>query len=441
MEIVKYLLTRDRNLANFCNLSGDPPIILATANHQKEAIRELIEAGADVNYCIPNTTLLHQFVTDPEFTHYLILKNANLDATDFLGCTPMHYAVREGCLETLSMLLYYNADANVPNRDGVTPFMEALMEKCVEAQLVLMDYVWNWNAYASHKGSVLEIALKYNSFFVKDIIDKGAVVSFETLYVYLTECQFEERIFQLIWDNLNNIDNMKLMAMMRKTMLDKVNFEIFINVITESSNSQLLLEFVSGPVLMILMTYFSIYYTNINLVSKFIFRLLENSYPLDIQFITKVFYQYGNCELFQMLRYFDYDGSWSHAFEPIDFLLKTMFDINTSIKDIKKEFYEKLDPRILYCLKHHELYRSHVALYFELFTDHQLKDKCLISKINIPTVPTLVELARDASREHIIKNFNVSKTLHYYTIVDHLNIKPTTKEILKFDKQLHDLTQ
>ena len=80
-----------------CNVSGTAPLFLACSNGDEEAVKVLVEHGADVNLRKRQT-----------------------------GATPLHAAVRTRCFGCLSILLCHGADANIADESGATPLLAAV---------------------------------------------------------------------------------------------------------------------------------------------------------------------------------------------------------------------------------------------------------------------------------------------------------------------------
>lgn len=87
-----------------------------------ERLRELVEAGEDVN--IPDSetiTLLHwaSINNRVEIVKYLLEKNAKVDAVGGdLNSTPLHWATRQGHLATVVLLINAGADPQIKDAEG-----------------------------------------------------------------------------------------------------------------------------------------------------------------------------------------------------------------------------------------------------------------------------------------------------------------------------------
>ncbi|XP_063980286.1 palmitoyltransferase Hip14 isoform X1 [Diachasmimorpha longicaudata] len=97
-------------------------IVRATQYGALERVTELVDAGADVNQPDSETvTLLHWAAINnrKEIVKYLIAKGANVDAVGGeLASTPLHWATRQGHLETFAILMRAGADPTLRDCEG-----------------------------------------------------------------------------------------------------------------------------------------------------------------------------------------------------------------------------------------------------------------------------------------------------------------------------------
>ncbi|KAJ8667909.1 hypothetical protein QAD02_009572 [Eretmocerus hayati] len=99
-------------------------IVQATQYGALERVKELVEAGADVNQPDAETvTLLHWAAINnrTEIIKYLIAKGAVVDAIGGdLAATPLHWATRQGHLATVVLLMKHGADPTLRDCEGNT---------------------------------------------------------------------------------------------------------------------------------------------------------------------------------------------------------------------------------------------------------------------------------------------------------------------------------
>ena len=90
----------------------------------------------------------------------LLDKGANVEATaEESGRRPIHQAAQNGHLETLQLLLKYEADPDSKEIDGATPLWLAAQQGQKEVVKVLLNYSANPNARQSKVGVLQYIKL------------------------------------------------------------------------------------------------------------------------------------------------------------------------------------------------------------------------------------------------------------------------------------------
>ncbi|KAF9772788.1 hypothetical protein IL306_009473 [Fusarium sp. DS 682] len=107
------------------------PALQAAAFHhpeEPELLQALLDAGEDPNKQMQfNITLAHIAALNGnmETLRLLIRREANINAADEQGGTPLHLAVRNRHLECIALLLQHGADVNVKANDRSTPLHDA----------------------------------------------------------------------------------------------------------------------------------------------------------------------------------------------------------------------------------------------------------------------------------------------------------------------------
>ena len=115
---------------------GDTALHLAAAGYRGEIIGLLIRAGADPNvannhrHSGPLHYAADGYITGPawnekwqlEAIRRLLDAGANVNAPDKNGATPLHRAVRTRCAAAVQLLLTAGADPRLRNKPGSTPF-------------------------------------------------------------------------------------------------------------------------------------------------------------------------------------------------------------------------------------------------------------------------------------------------------------------------------
>ena len=149
LAAVKYLIERGDAPVDIRSLKGDTALIAAIKKHHPEIVRYLIAKGADVNIkgsrgatplgwsvrvCdsqIEKELRSHGGISSdlPEFIEVVCRQNLQklkqmrdqVDQVDGYGRTALHYAVLNGQVESVKLLLELRAKINMSDEDGVTP--------------------------------------------------------------------------------------------------------------------------------------------------------------------------------------------------------------------------------------------------------------------------------------------------------------------------------
>ncbi|XP_022093376.1 transient receptor potential cation channel subfamily A member 1-like [Acanthaster planci] len=127
-EIVDYLL-QEGSYIDAQDKNQRTPLLLATQRGSWRSVLLLLERGADVTVTdcedrnVLHLIVLHggsleilgrEFFKKPEAA--ILLNHA-----DSTGCTPMHYATREGCIKVVQGLIEMGATVNLKNKDKQSP--------------------------------------------------------------------------------------------------------------------------------------------------------------------------------------------------------------------------------------------------------------------------------------------------------------------------------
>ncbi|KAJ8913657.1 hypothetical protein NQ315_007374 [Exocentrus adspersus] len=421
----------------------DTPLHSASALGQTESVRLLIRTGADVN--LRNRrglTPLHTCVHHLETCELLLLHGANIDATDRRGLTALHYAAESGDLETVCMLLYYNADANVRCTRGETAFMKALINQKLDIQEALLDYVDDFNILTRYYATSLALALRYNSPFVKDMIERGGNVNYYRLvYEEVPLGKWYKPAFYLsVGTNIENfklvldrVRNNEMRCEIDITPLFNLEGDVlqeYIQAIIDTSNIKSIVEYVqrirSMGLFIVLLSRNGM---DEALLLALLSRLLEHGYQANTHDVGYIFEFFGYCDSLKLLWYMDIDYSTGWRFFD-SALPRLLFDVDYELNDdnIKTLTIETVDNIL-------PLYTSPTLLPYLLSI---YKDESKIKLLeSIPKFPSLLQLARDVARKHICHSFNIKKAYQFYNVINAMKIPPLIKRILRYEVKLY----
>jgi len=116
----------------------------AVKHHDNETVKALLEGGAQVNvlHCRDRRTPLHyaaEYKNSKALEMLIGQPEVCINQKDVNKDTPLHVAVRSGCLEIVKMLLEARAEFEVKNLDGVEPVQIARDANMAEVLALLED--------------------------------------------------------------------------------------------------------------------------------------------------------------------------------------------------------------------------------------------------------------------------------------------------------------
>ncbi|KAK5651000.1 hypothetical protein RI129_002029 [Pyrocoelia pectoralis] len=149
----------------------------------EDIVSLLLNSGANVNAsnCI-GETVLHMAVkhTVINVTHEIVKWGADINAQDNDLFTPLIEAVLSNNLEALCLLLYYGADVNLSSTYQLTPFMYAVMNlDRYEIGKILFQY-YDTFATITHDGyTALLLAAQTKNPIAVDLVKAGVGVNYD----------------------------------------------------------------------------------------------------------------------------------------------------------------------------------------------------------------------------------------------------------------------
>lgn len=408
---------------------------------------KLIEKGADINRS--NYKFLHKAVGRGynKVTKLLIEKGIDLNIQDsnYQNQTALQicllWSSHTAKLEFIPMMLFYGADPHMQNNRKFNAFDAAVQASnffdCEIIIYTLFNYMFDahYKNYKIHPGVLLELTHKSTSLFkeVTQYVSKirntrtyptGQIdlFSIRPLNLKILLEKFQPFIYKLLYyapptvtctfsensiTNLNILLNSKLyeatVNFIGGQQLRKIIIEMFNNVFLKSTFIQ---EFVN-----ILLTY-GLTVTD-----------------LDAEYVYKTF---GYCNLFKTLLHMNIQTRARQLRR--DIVPSIIYDPTVELNNLfDNRFYyysEKSIVKLLKLFAHRRLEQFALCL-------NNPKIICLASKL--PPVPSLVELARDASRKFIITKFHATSSMKFQAILNRLHLADVQKEIINFERHLYHL--
>ncbi len=143
---------------SFLNAATRPPLIDAAKNGDKEAIRTLLQKGANVNAADADGTIaLHwaSYRDDIETATLFIKSGAKVNTANDLGATPLWTASQNGSAAMTRLLLEAGANPNMALLSGETPLMVAARGGYPSVVEQLIAKGANVNAHGSRSQTAL----------------------------------------------------------------------------------------------------------------------------------------------------------------------------------------------------------------------------------------------------------------------------------------------
>lgn len=175
IEEIKTLIKDIPNITRYRNDAGSSLLHIATIFRNLDAVKLLVENGADVNFkddygCSP----LYYAVVFSKYTiiDYLIKAGADINARCNAGNTPMHQAVND---ISLFKYLIQNGAKPIANNNGDTPLHFAAIYGDLDVGTVLLDMTMNVNVKNNDEDTPLHKAAYYGNLdVIKLLVERGA---------------------------------------------------------------------------------------------------------------------------------------------------------------------------------------------------------------------------------------------------------------------------
>jgi ankyrin repeat protein len=131
------LIANDPSLLNAYSPDGFTPLGFAVFFGQREVVRALLAAGAEVNAASRESMKVTPLASaaaarQTEIARLLIAHGANVNARAAGGHIPLHEAAANGNVELVNLLIEQGADINAKTDDGKTPLDFAIEYKRAE---------------------------------------------------------------------------------------------------------------------------------------------------------------------------------------------------------------------------------------------------------------------------------------------------------------------
>lgn len=143
-----------------------------------DKVAEFLDNGGDPNQeFIRGITLLHE-TTNGEIAKLLISRGANVNATDYLNRTPLHYATKEKATKVAEALIENGANIEIATTKGWTPLFDASRWESFEIMDILLKAGADVTKTDSNGNTPLHIAVSfYRHAITKKVLEIGVPIN------------------------------------------------------------------------------------------------------------------------------------------------------------------------------------------------------------------------------------------------------------------------
>ena len=136
-RIYRYLMEKNANVNVVSGRSGDTPLTRALSWERVDIAEELLDGGADASMhsfaerslLTPSPLNYSLGLGEPSLVRRILLSGASTSERYFEEKSPLHFAVTNGDIETVKVLLEFGADVNSEDNSGETPLLEIIKNK------------------------------------------------------------------------------------------------------------------------------------------------------------------------------------------------------------------------------------------------------------------------------------------------------------------------
>lgn len=179
LEMMRMLFEFRPNL-QLKNYDGNTPMIMAAKGHQNDAIKLLVDAGADVNFRASTGATAAHFAASMGYVdtvRYLVKLGADTMHENCETGTLLHWAAHSGDIDCIGAMLYeFNIPVDAKDAHGGTALFTALFMKKVEAVEFLLEHGADPQiTIEGDRSTPLHVAVEHgNSECVKLLLSFGA---------------------------------------------------------------------------------------------------------------------------------------------------------------------------------------------------------------------------------------------------------------------------
>ena len=429
----------------------ETPLSLALRTRAEPLAIKLIEEGADVNVVDirRRSPLLHAVSNRClQACRLLLNKGVDMNLGSDTGQTPLLVACKKNWVEGVCMLLYYGVDAT----SIVLAANAQLTRIPLEIQDILSDYIFDDYKIPVHLNVLME-AMTSQTAFSDTLLQKVSQILYKkeefdhlvckiprlkSHYLQLFIEQFECALIDLILhddpllvfgeflkrdtnspeENATAIENLSLLVRSHlcSCMVKSIN--------NDSRNPGYIYTvgdfFKQLPKLS---------ETQIKILMDVVSQLLKQGLRINYYDLGVVYVKYGYCPLFKQMSLLNVGNSYMRK-KRKQLLPQLICDVKMTMEEFLVN-NDQYDSNYLHLVLDHF---SHPQLK-EIFLN--VSDKFERKVKRLPQVPLLIELARNATRKHLVDFYKIRNFRQLAWVVRMLNMPEKCRKILTFEEKLY----
>ncbi|KAJ3646901.1 hypothetical protein Zmor_024461 [Zophobas morio] len=337
--------------------------------------------------------------------------------------------------ELVAALLYYGADPTIGTIYGCSTFEFAVKFSSFSVEESLFYYTFDQYTWVDIDFEVLLTLANKRSPFFHETVQRTNVIlgnSPMTYYhpLFLIDVEYLDLLIKNCGDAIAQV-----FAEVKFTVYEMSSFyePTFLRNLDFLLGSDLRHDTINFIVMFshIFYSYFLVAVKHgESMIVENVYYLLSYGLRLNESHLEAFYKQYGYGELLKIALHMDIEKTDSKQYSN-NSLLVFLYDVNMTLEKYLQDSSPYYPPQNLY-----ELLPYFVHSKLHLLCQHEgiVNADVWLSR---PTVPLLLELARNVFRSYFIETFNIRSAKQFYTLINVLPISPVHKKIITYETELY----
>ncbi|KAJ3646906.1 hypothetical protein Zmor_024466 [Zophobas morio] len=406
---------------------------------------ELIKRGASVNTVSleDGATLLHHSLNKSlvKVSKLLMELGYDVNALTSKQLSPLWFCLLVSSTdvvgaELVAALLYYGADPTIGTIFGYSTFEFAVKFNSFSVEEALFYYTFDqYTCVDIHFEILLKLANKRSPFFheivqrTNNVILGNPPMSYYHL-LFLIDVEYLDVLIKKCGDAIAQVFAQvkftvyKMSSFIEPTFIRNLDFLLGSDLRHDTINF-----------IVIFSDIFYIYFLvavrhGESMIVENVYYLLSYGLRLNESHLKAFYKRYGYGELLKIALHMDIEKTVSKQHIK-NSLLVFIYDVNITLENYLQDSSPYYPPQNL-C----ELLPYFVHSKLHLLCQHEgiVNADVWLSR---PTVPLLVELARNVFRSYFIERFNIRNAKQFYALINGLPVSPVHKKILTYETELY----